>query len=192
MPTATCPPAHVVEPGLPVERVPIFPTAAAPPVHWTVAVPAIGLGPMKKILPVMPVAALPFGHAVDETFDVDVPPSTPSAGAAIAVELAANAPTIAMIAAVLAHLALIAAPAPVDPTAERYREHREPRVVVRAFSDARLPTCGSRTPWPRAFGSSRRNATSAGALCAGALPATRRPGVDRPRRNRWIAPSARS
>jgi hypothetical protein len=116
--------------------VPIVPTAAAPPAHWTVAVPAIGFGPMKKILPVMPVAALPFGHAVDDTFDVGVPPSTPSPGAAIAVELTPNAPTIPRIAAVLAHPALIAAPASVDRTVERYREHREPRVVARAFSDA--------------------------------------------------------
>src|SRR5215207_5260094 len=141
MPTATCPAAHVVKLILPVERVPIVPTAAAPPPHWTVAVPAIGLAPTKKILPVMPVAALPFGHAVEDTFDVGVPPSTPSSGAAIAVELGPNAPTIPRIAAVQAHLALIAAPASVDRTAERYREPREPRVVARGFSDApaRLP-----------------------------------------------------
>ena len=51
-------------------------------------------------------------------------------------QLGPNAPTIPRIAAVLAHLALIAAPASVDRTAERYREHREPPVIARAFSDA--------------------------------------------------------
>jgi hypothetical protein len=87
--------------------VPIVPTAAAPPAHWTVAVPAIGFEPIKKILPVIPVADLPFGQAVDDAFDVGVPPSTPSPGAAIAVEVTPNTPTIPRIAAVLAHLALI-------------------------------------------------------------------------------------